>query len=210
MHRNKARRASRLSFETLEPRQLLAANVYEPGFDPALGATINAFLSQDPQNSSDPWDIEIGWLLAVDELAASGADQVNFSVYRRVDSYGNLIGGTHLDTVRSAVERANEHGLTVSLLPLFETSQGWRGDYNPGSAEQTQFRNDYRQFVLDLATIDGVDRLTVAISSMNGGRRGRKRNSFRIPRERAIDSDTRSRSLTAAYSLVQRCMTTPV
>ena len=162
MHRNKARRASRLSFETLEPRQLLAANVYEPGFDPALGATINAFLSQDPQNSSDPWDIETGWLLAVDELAASGADQVNFSVYRRVDSYGNLIGGTHLDTVRSAVERANEHGLTVSLLPLFETSQGWRGDYNPGGAEQTQFRNDYRQFVLDLATIDGVDRLTVA------------------------------------------------
>ena len=137
MHRNKARRASRLSFETLEPRQLLAANVYEPGFDPALGATINAFLSQDPQNSSDPWDIETGWLLAVDELAASGADQVNFSVYRRVDSYGNLIGGTHLDTVRSAVERANEHGLTVSLLPLFETSQGWRGDYNPGGAEQT-------------------------------------------------------------------------
>ncbi len=162
MHRNKARRATRLSFEALEPRQLLAANVYEPGFDPALGATVNAFLSQDPQNSADTWDIGTGWLLAVDELAAAGADQVNFSVYRQVNSYGNLVGGTHLDTVRSAVQRANEHGLTVSLLPLFETSQGWRGDYNPVGAEQTQFRNDYRQFVLSLAAIDGVERLTVA------------------------------------------------
>ena len=134
MQRNKARRATRLSFEALEPRQLLAANVYEPGFDPALGATVNAFLSQDPQSSADNWDIETGWLLAVDELAAAGADQVNFSVYRQVNSYGNLVGGTHLDTVRSAVQRANEHGLTVSLLPLFETSQGWRGDYNPVGA----------------------------------------------------------------------------
>jgi hypothetical protein len=162
MQRKKARRSPRLTFDTLEPRQLLAADVYEPGFDPALGATVNAFLWQDPQNSSDSWDIETGWLNAVDELAQSGADQVNFSVFRQADNYGALNGGTHLDTVRSAVQRANEHGLTVSLLPLFETQQGWRGDYNPSGAEQTRFRNDYRQFVLNLASIEGVERLTVA------------------------------------------------
>jgi len=162
MSRNKARRTPRLTFDTLEPRQLLAAGVYEPGFDPALGATINAFIWEDPNNSDDPWDIETAWLRAVDELAESGADQVNFSVFRGVDSYGAVDGGTRLDTVRKAVDRANEHGLTVSLLPLFETRQGWRGDYNPRGAEQTRFQNEYRQFVLDLASIDGVARLTVA------------------------------------------------
>ena len=177
MQRNKARRAPRLTFDTLEPRQLLSADVYQPGFDPALGATVNAFLWQDPRNSADPWDIETGWLAAVDELAAAGANQVNFSVFRQVDSYGALTGGTHLDTVRSAVQRANELGLTVSLLPLFETQNGWRGDYNPSGAEQTQFRNDYRQFVFDLATIEGVQRLTVS-SELNAMHLDSRNNAF--------------------------------
>ena len=162
MQRNKARRTSRLTFEALQPRHLLSADVYQPGFDPSVGATVNAFVSVDPQSSLDSWDVGTGWLSAVEELAAAGADQVNFSVYRRVGSDGAVSGGTHLDSVQSAVDRANELGLTVSLLPLFETEQGWRGDYNPTGSARVRFQSEYHQFVMDLAAIDGVDRLTVA------------------------------------------------
>ncbi len=140
----------------------MTADIYQPGFDPQVGATINAFIWQDARNSQDSYDIETGWLAAVNELSAHGADQVNFSVYRRVLEDGSVTGGTHLDTVRSAIQRADELGLTVSVLPLFETDQGWRGDYNPTGAARTNFQNQYRDFVLSLAEIDGIDRLTVA------------------------------------------------
>ena len=178
MPRKKSRRSSsRLSFDALEPRQLLSADVYQPGFDPAVGATINAFIAQDPRSPLDSYDITTGWLSAVEELAAVGADQVNFSVYRRVDASGSVVGGTHLDTLRTAVSRANELGLSVSLLPLFETDQGWRGDYNPTGSARIRFQQDYRQFVLDLAAIGGTDRLTVA-SELNAMHADSSNNAF--------------------------------
>ena len=162
--KNSRRRNSRdkFSYGALEPRQLLAGDIYQVGIDPAVGATVTAFSGSDPRDPSDPWDIETNWIAAVEELALVDADEVNFAVFRQVANDGSLSGGAELVTVQSAVNRANELGLTVTILPVFETEAGWRGDYNPSGAEQSTFRSHYSDFVIDLAEVNGVDRVTVA------------------------------------------------
>ena len=153
------------NYTTLEPRQLLTTaspNVYEFGLDPRIGATVTAFIANDSQNPYDPWDIRTNWLYAVDELVSLDFDEVNFAVYRQVNSQGQISGGPSLETVQAAVSRAKDQGLFVSLLPVFETDSGWRGDYNPSGQIGQTFQAGYSQWIQGMAALDGVDRLTVA------------------------------------------------
>lgn len=152
-----------LRCETLEPRQMLAADAYEPGLDPAVGAIVTSYDAEDYRDSMNPRDQLTGWKSAVDELAALGADEVTFSVYRLVDG-GNFRNGPTIDTVTRAVDYAVQKNLKVTLLPLFEATSGggWRGNYNPQGAEQDRFREQYAEFVIELASIPEVSRLDIA------------------------------------------------
>ncbi len=154
--------------ERLELRRLLTgvgpsdATLYEPGVDPKIGAVVTAFLENDPSDADDSWDIRTNWLEAVDELASIGATEVTFAVYRVVGANGRMRGGPSVSTVHSAVARANQQGLAVTLLPLFELDQlDWRGDYDPSGAARTRFQQDYSALVTDLANISGVSRLNI-------------------------------------------------
>ncbi len=144
---------------------LNSPDVYHRSFDPNVGTILTAFSDSDPQNPQDPWDILTSWKSAIDELESIGVDEVTFAVFRRAQG-GYLVGGPTIATVTSAVEYANEKGFSVTMLPLFETEGGWRGDYDPSGAERTVFRNEYTQLISDLAHIEGIDRFSV-VSELN-------------------------------------------
>jgi hypothetical protein len=133
---------------------------YEPEVDPTVGAVVTAFVSQDPENANDNYDVLTGWRAAVDELSSIGATEVSFAVYRQVNQ-GVLSGGPSVQTVASAVEYANQNNLSVTLLPVFETPNGWRGNYDPAGAERTVFQSQYRQWISELSQIRGVDRFNI-------------------------------------------------
>ncbi|MDB2685597.1 hypothetical protein N9Y42_00095 [Mariniblastus sp.] len=132
----------------------------QPSVDPAVGAVVTAFVSQDPENPEDNYDILTGWLAAVDELHSIGVSEVSFGVYRQVEQ-GVLSGGPSIQTVATAVAHANQKNLSVTILPIFETAEGWRGDYDPEGEERTTFQNQYSQWISELAQIEGVDRLNI-------------------------------------------------
>ena len=132
----------------------------QPNVDPAVGAVVTAFVSQDPENPEDSYDILTGWLAAVDELHSIGANEVSFGVYRQVEQ-GMLSGGPSVQTVATAVAHANQKNLSVTILPIFETAEGWRGDYDPEGEERATFQNQYSQWISELAQIEGVDRLNI-------------------------------------------------
>ena len=140
-------------------------DVFHRSFDPNVGTILTAFADRDPQNPQDPWDILTSWKSAIDELESIGVDEVTFAVYRYSEG-GYLSGGPTIETVTSAVEYANERGFSVTMLPLFETEDGWRGDYDPTGTERTIFRNEYTQLISDLAQIEGIDRFSI-VSELN-------------------------------------------
>lgn len=128
--------------------------------DPVVGAVVTAFVAQDPENPNDSYDILTGWRSAVDELHSINATEVSFAVYRQAFQ-GALSGGPSVSTVAQAVEYANEHDLSVTILPLFETDQGWRGNYDPVGQERFVFQSEYTQWIQELAAIEGVDRFNI-------------------------------------------------
>ena len=128
--------------------------------DPVVGAVVTAFVAQDPENPNDSHDILTGWRAAVDELSSINATEVSFAVFRQVNQ-GFISGGPSVETVTQAVDYANERGLSVTILPLFETEQGWRGNYDPTGNERTIFQSQYSAWITELAAIDGVDRFNI-------------------------------------------------
>jgi len=78
------------------------SSVLETGVDPNVGAVVTAFLSNDPQNPNDSYDILTGWRAAVDEFVQVGMDEITFAVFRQVQN-GNLSGGPELETVEASV-----------------------------------------------------------------------------------------------------------
>lgn len=152
--------------ELLEPRQMLSGNgfeessfVYDTNFDPNVGAVVTAFLDNDPQDSTDSYDILTGWKAAVDELVSVGIEEVTFAVFRNVNN-GNLTGGPTIATVTSAVQYANASDLSVTILPLFEAN-GWRGDYDPSGSQRERFQSQYSEWIEELAGISGIDRFNI-------------------------------------------------
>ena len=134
-------------------------STYQTLIDPAIGAVVTAFVDFDPQDPNDPWDILTNWNTATDELASIGVDEVTFGVFRN-STDGELWGGPAIETVRAAVAHAKQNGLHVTILPLFE-ADGWRGDYDPTGWRQDNFQTDYREFISDLAHIEGIDRFNI-------------------------------------------------
>ena len=134
--------------------------LYQPSVDPVVGAVVTAFVSQDPENSEDSYDVLTGWIAAADELHSVGASEVSFGVYRQVNQ-GALSGGPSVETVATAVAHANQKGLSVTILPIFETAEGWRGNYDPQGQERSVFQAQYTQWISELAHIEGVDRLNI-------------------------------------------------
>lgn len=134
--------------------------LYQPTVDPVVGAVVTAFVSQDPEDASDSYDILTGWKAAADELHSVGAKEVSFAVYRQVEQ-GVLSGGPSVATVAEAVEYAVERDLSVTILPLFETDQGWRGNYDPTGVERDAFQSQYTQWISELAMINGIDRFNI-------------------------------------------------
>jgi hypothetical protein len=128
--------------------------------DPVVGAVVTAFVGQDPENPDDSYDVLTGWKAAVDELHSINATEVSFAVYRQVDQ-GAVAGGPSVWTVSQAVEYAVEKDLSVTILPLFETDQGWRGNYDPVGQERAVFQSQYSDWIADLAAIGGVDRFNI-------------------------------------------------
>ena len=152
-------------YQQLEQRQLLSGTaaspaVYQPGFDPNVGAVATAFVQHDPQNSNDSYDILTGWKAAVDEFVSVGLNEITFAVFRQVNG-GWLSGGPTLATINSAVQYAASNDLSVTLLPLFETDQGWRGNYDPTGQTQNVFQTQYQNWISDLAQIENVDRFNI-------------------------------------------------
>ena len=127
---------------------------------PSIGAVVTAFLQNDPQNQSDSYDILTGWKSAVDELVSVGIEEVTFAVYRQVAN-GNLAGGPAIATVNSAVQYAVNNDLAVTILPLFETEQGWRGNYDPAGLTRDQFQNQYKALITELSQIEGITRFNI-------------------------------------------------
>lgn len=155
------KRNSLLCRNTLcEPRNFLAAAVFEPESDPDVGTNITTFVSELAGTESSK--IASSWISSAKEAAEAGLSEVTFAVTRKVDSKGNISGGPAIKSVAAAVEAANEFGLDVNIFPLFETASGWRGDYDPTGAERTTFRSDYVELITDLASIDGITRLNFA------------------------------------------------
>ena len=128
--------------------------------DPVVGAVVTAFVAQDPENTSDSYDVLTGWRNAVDELHSINATEVSFAVFRQVNQ-GVVSGGPSVWTVTQAVEYAVEKDLSVTILPLFETDQGWRGNYDPVGQERYVFQTQYSQWISELAEIEGVDRFNI-------------------------------------------------
>ena len=164
----RSRRASP-QIELLESRSMMAGIWcltpdpplnYQPSVDPIVGAVVTAFVSQDPQDADDSYDVLTGWIAAVDELSSVGAREVSFAVYRQVNQ-GILSGGPSVETVAVAVAYANENNLSVTILPVFETNSGWRGEYDPTGQERSVFQNQYEQWIFELSKIEGVDRLNI-------------------------------------------------
>lgn len=153
-----------LRLETLESRHLLSATTYNPTVDPDVGVIVTAFFEDDPQDARDTWDIRSNWISAVHEIADNGIEEVTFAVYRVVAANGRMRGGPSIETVDTAVQHANQRGLNVTVLPLFEIDHlgGWRGEFDPKGSARTRFRSEYSTFVTDLARIPGVDRLEIA------------------------------------------------
>ena len=156
-------------FDALESRTLLAGVWcltpapplnYQPSVDPVVGTVVTAFVSQDPQNAEDSYDVLTGWIASVDELKSVGATEVSFGVYRQVND-GIISGGPSVDTVATAVAYANKHHFSVTILPIFETQEGWRGDYDPVGEERAVFQEQYQQWIFDLAKIEGIDRFNI-------------------------------------------------
>ena len=151
-----------LEIEPLELRQMLAADMYEPGIDPVIGSVVTAFIRDDPQDSDDSWDIETNWKAAATELSSLGATEITFAVYRVVDSEGGLSGGPSFDVVSAAVKHASNLGLSVTILPVFESDHfGWRGEYNPSGVERANFQSHYANWIAGLAGIPNVSRLNI-------------------------------------------------
>lgn len=158
-----------LTFDSLESRSMMTGVWcltpeppfrYQPEVDPVVGAVVTAFVGQDPEDASDSYDVLTGWRAAVDELNSINATEVSFAVYRQVNQ-GVLSGGPSIETVAAAVEYANEKNLSVTILPVFETQSGWRGNYNPSGQQRFDFQNGYQQWVSELAEIAGVSRLNI-------------------------------------------------
>lgn len=152
-------------YQQLEQRQLLSGTaagpaVYEPGFDPNVGSVVTAFVQNDPQNSNDSYDILTGWKAAVDEFVSVGLNEITFAVFRQVNG-GWLSGGPALETVNAAVQYAADNDLSVTLLPLFETDEGWRGNYDPTGQTRENFQSEYTNWISDLAQIENVDRFNI-------------------------------------------------
>ena len=106
-------------FDVLESRSMMAGVWcltpnpplnYQPSVDPVVGAVVTAFVSQDPENAEDNYDVLTGWTASVDELSSVGASEVSFGVYRQVDD-GIISGGPSVETVATAVAYANENNL---------------------------------------------------------------------------------------------------
>ena len=156
-------------FEALESRSMMAGIwcltpepplTYQPSVDPVVGAVVTAFVSQDPENAQDSYDVLTGWIAAVDELKTVGASEVSFGVYRQVNQ-GVISGGPSVETVAKAVAHANQNNLSVTILPIFETQAGWRGNYDPVGGERAVFQQQYQQWISDLSKIEGIDRLNI-------------------------------------------------
>ena len=144
--------------EPLEKRELLAAHVYEPGFDPIVGAAVTSFFDRSESDF-----ILDGFKTAIDELVDTGVDEVSLALIRQLDDDGNFFEGISMDHFRRAAEYAVQKELTLGVKLIFEVESvgGWRGDYNPTGTERTTFRQEYRDLILDLAEIPGVSRLQV-------------------------------------------------
>lgn len=167
--RNKRLQCQKLNFEELESRTMMASVWcmtpdpplnYQPDVDPVVGAVVTAFVSADPQDADDGYDVLTGWIAAVDELRSIGASEVSFGVYRQVNQ-GVLSGGAAIETVDAAVQYALDQNLSVTILPIFETNLGWRGDYDPTGEERSVFQTQYTQWISELSKIEGIDRFNI-------------------------------------------------
>lgn len=121
--------------------------VYENS-DPAFGFTIVSYHDDRPDEWRD-------YRRALDELKKVGANHVNLVVFRRVDAKGILDpdSGPEFQTISYAAKLADRLGLDVTLTPIFETSTGWRGEWDPTGATLKTFCASYSRFVLNLAEI---------------------------------------------------------
>ena len=135
-------------------------SVYERGRDPKVSAIATSFRDHDPQDPTNAHDILTGWNNAVDELSSLGVNEITFAVFRNVKE-GSLMGGTATQTVAMAVKHANDKGLSVTILPVFETESGWRGNYDPAGEERSTFQAEYEQWIKELSLISGVDRFNI-------------------------------------------------
>ena len=136
------------------------ASVFERGRDPEVSAIVTSFLDHDLQDPTNAYDILTGWKKAVDELSSLGVNEITFAVFRNVKN-GSLVGGTATQTVATAVKYAIDKGLSVTILPIFETESGWRGNYDPAGEERSRFRADYEQWIKELSSIAGIDRFNI-------------------------------------------------
>ena len=135
------------------------ASVYEPGRDPSVSAIATSFLG-DAQDPDNPFDILTGWRNTVDELSALGVNEITFAVFRNVKN-GSLSGGPTIQTVAAAVDYAIKKNLSVTILPVFETEAGWRGNYDPTGEERSRFQAEYKQWIKELSSISGIDRFNI-------------------------------------------------
>jgi len=149
-----------LSQPALQPSQPESQPALQESNAPVVGAIVTAFVAQDPENANDSYDVLTGWRAAVDELASINATEVTFAAFRQVRQ-GVISGGPSVETVNQAVDYAVENGLSVTILPLFETDQGWRGNYDPVGQERAVFQSQYSAWIAELAAIDGVDRFNI-------------------------------------------------
>jgi len=121
--------------------------VYERS-DPAFGFTIVSYHDDRPDEWRD-------YRQAINELKKVGANHVNLVVFRRVNAKGTLDpdSGPEFQTISYAAKLADRLGLDVTLTPIFETSTGWRGEWDPTGATLDTFCASYSRFILNLAKI---------------------------------------------------------
>ena len=121
--------------------------VYE-NTDPAFGFTVVSY----HDNRANEW---LDYRLAMVELKAVGANHVNLVVFRKVGDDGIVDpnSGPELQTIAYATNLAKRLGMKVTLTPIFETSTGWRGVWDPVGTTSRNFRISYLRFVAQLASI---------------------------------------------------------
>jgi len=152
--------------------------VYEIGDDPGVGFNLISWWNFGSSGAST-------WQNAVQSVYDAGFREVSISPVRFVNiDTGAILAtsqrGPELSHIAAGVARAESLGMRVTLNPFVELYDAdenqyfadlpggctWRGCYSPtpGSAQATQFWNDYENYLLEVAAIaqaHGVEAMTV-------------------------------------------------